>query len=405
MPCASPIGRLRTAETWVNASIGDRVRRRHGGAREGYGERVPDLLTVAEARDFDDVVQALSGIFGDDASLFAIDHAFDRLVEVGADPSDSSSFPLDAELRVAMLENRPHVVDGVQWFPISDREQPVLVVRMSSSAAPPSEELVTLLGPIANSHRFRFEELERVRRRAAMSVAAEMQWASLPNRADLLGEYAIGSVLEPAYEVAGDAFDYAGFGGAVWAYSLDGMGHGVAATMASTLALSAIRNARRTGHGLDEQMNAASAALFAEFGGGCFVTGLGCRIEPGGVEFVNAGHEPGWRMTDGVVERLDLIAELPLGVVGDHAYEVQRARPLDRGDGLALFSDGPVNSQSPQGVLYGSERLREQIQAHWSETPLRAAHDVIGDVIDFLDGGRVTDDLTAVVVHRRSDRG
>ncbi|WP_158412465.1 PP2C family protein-serine/threonine phosphatase [Ilumatobacter nonamiensis] len=364
-----------------------------------------DLLTVAEARDFDGVVRALSDLFGDDATLFAIDHAFDRLVEVCADPSASASYPLDDDLRLAMLENRPQVVDDVRWFPISDREQPVLVVRTDASAPPPSEQLVTLLGPIANGHRHRFEELERVRRRTEMSVAAEMQWAALPNRADLLGEYAIGSVLEPAYEVAGDAFDYAASDGAVWAYSLDGMGHGVAATMASVLALSAIRNARRTGHGLDEQMNRASAALFAEFDGGCFVTALGCRIDADGVQFVNAGHEPAWRVTGGTVSRLDLHAELPLGVVGDHAYEVQTRPTLGRGDGVALFSDGPSNARSPAGSLYGSDRLRDRIEAHWSETPLRTAHDVIGDVLSYIDGGRVTDDITAVVIHRRTGRG
>lgn len=359
-----------------------------------------DLLAVAGAHDFDAVVAELTDVFGDDAVLFAIDHAFERLIQVRRDRSQSMSVQLEGALRVSMLENRAHVVGDVRWTPISDRLQPVLVVRTPASAVAPSDATLALLGPIVNGHRGRFEELERVRRRTPMSVAAEMQWASLPNRADLLDGYEIGSVLEPAYEVAGDAFDYAAADGAVWAYSLDGMGHGLEATTASILALSAIRNARRTGEGLDVQMEAASQVLFDQFGGGCFVTGLACQIDSSGVHFVNAGHEPAWRITGSTAAQLDLDAELPLGVVGEHRYAVQTRPPLEPGDGIALFSDGPVNSRAPDGAPYTADRLRRMIESRWTDTPLRTAHDVVGDVIDFIGGGRVADDITAVVVRR-----
>jgi hypothetical protein len=360
-----------------------------------------DLLAIAEANDFDDVLVELTDVFGDAAMLFAIDHAFDRLIEVRRDHSRSESMELQGELRVSMLENRSHVDGDVRWTPISDRQQPVLVVRTPASAVAPSDDMLALLGPIVHGHRSRFEELERVRRRSQMSDAAEMQWASLPIRADVLDGHEIGSVLEPAYEVAGDAFDYAAADGAVWAYSLDGMGHGIAATTASILALSAIRNARRTGGDLAVQMETANTVLFDQFGGGCFVTGVACRIDSDGVHFVNAGHEPAWWITHGVAAQLDLEAELPLGVVGDHRYRVQSRPRLEPGDGVALFSDGPVNSRAPDGAPYTSDRLRRMIESRWTDTPLRTAHDVIGDVIDFIGGGRVADDITAVVVRRQ----
>ncbi|MGA9277027.1 PP2C family protein-serine/threonine phosphatase [Ilumatobacter sp.] len=363
-----------------------------------------DLTSVASARDFAGVLDALTETFGEDAALFAIDHAFDRMVEVRSTPGATTSFPLDGAMRAAMLENRPFVEDDLHWIPISDREHPVLVVR-ASPANLPSDEVVQLLGPITNAHRARFEDLERVRRRSSMSVAAEMQWASLPNRADLLGQYAIGSVLEPAYEVAGDAFDYATTDGALFAYSLDGMGHGVAATMASVLALSAIRNTRRSGGGLAAQMNAASAVLFEEFAGDCFVTGLAVRIDASGIEFVNAGHEPAWAVEGGEARCLDLTAELPLGVIADHAYGVQAGRALEPGDGIAMFSDGPANARSSDGSEFGSDRLHEALEDRWSTSPLRTAHGVVDDVIGFIQDERVSDDITAVVIRRvTSDR-
>ncbi|WP_162142091.1 PP2C family protein-serine/threonine phosphatase [Ilumatobacter coccineus] len=361
-----------------------------------------DLLSVVEARGYADVANALLGIFGDDAALFVIDHAFEQLVEVTTGTNGGSARLLDDELRVSMLENRPYVDGSMRWVPISDREQPVLVVRVPVTTDLPPDDVMAQLGPIANDHRNRFEELERIRRRSSMSVAAEMQWASLPNRADRLGDYAIGSVLEPAYEVAGDAFDYAAADGAIWVYSLDGMGHGLAAATASVMALAAIRNERRRGGGLDAQMAAADAALFDEFGGDRFVTGLACRIDADGVEFVNAGHEPAWRVTGSQASRLELTAELPLGVVGSHEYRLQRQGPLDGGDGIVLFSDGPTNSHAPDGTAYSADRLRERLEAHWWKAPLRTAHEVIADVLGFIGSGKVTDDITAVVVRRET---
>lgn len=363
------------------------------------------LVAIADARDFRGLIEALTEVFGGEATLFAIDHAFERLVEVCLDPAESGSLPLDGDLRIAMLRNLPYEADDAIWVAIPDRNQPVLVVRTTGTAALPSSETMALLGPIVNGHRARFEELERVRRRGSMTVAAEMQWAALPNRAEQLGDYSVASVLEPAYEVAGDAFDYASFDGAVWAYSLDGMGHGIDATTASVLALSAIRNSRRTGGDLDVQMNAASAALFDRYGGGCFVTGLACRVDSGGTQFVNAGHEPGWMIADGQATGLDLRAELPLGIVAAHRYEVQHRSPLDQGDGVALFSDGPANAQSPGGAPYGPERLRTVLEAHWSDAPLQTAHDVVGDVVEFIADGILRDDLTAVVLQRQQDGG
>jgi len=141
--------------------------------------------------------------------------------------------------------------------------------------------------------------------------------------------------------------------------------------------------------------------VFEELGGGCFVTGLALRIDAEGMEFVNAGHEPAWLVERGAASRLELIAELPLGVVADHEYTVQTRRAPDVGDGIAMFSDGPVNAQTSDGSEYGSERLRGMLETHWSANPLRTAHDVVGDVIDFIGENQVSDDITAVVLQRR----
>ena len=57
-------------------------------------------------------------------------------------------------------------------------------------------------------------------------------------------------LLEPAYEVAGDAFDYALNDDRLHVAVFDGMGHGIASTLLSTLAVGAYRHARRNGEGV-----------------------------------------------------------------------------------------------------------------------------------------------------------
>lgn len=49
----------------------------------------------------------------------------------------------------------------------------------------------------------------RTRRGEQMSVAAEIQWSLLPPLAMTMPRVAVTGVLEPAYDVAGDSFDYA----------------------------------------------------------------------------------------------------------------------------------------------------------------------------------------------------
>ncbi len=53
------------------------------------------------------------------------------------------------------------------------------------------------------------DTIERVRRRQPMRLAAEMLRAQLPPLSYSTGHLIISGVLEPSYDVGGDAFDYA----------------------------------------------------------------------------------------------------------------------------------------------------------------------------------------------------
>ena len=130
------------------------------------------------------------------------------------------------------------------------------------------------------------------RRRRSMTLAAGMQWDLLPPLTVRCARALVCGRLEPAYQIAGDAFDYAINDRHLDAAIFDGMGHGVEATMMTTLAIGAYRHARRGGDPPALAHAAVDRALAEQYGGEAFVTGVLIRLglDTGVLEWTNAGH-------------------------------------------------------------------------------------------------------------------
>jgi serine phosphatase RsbU (regulator of sigma subunit) len=84
-----------------------------------------------------------------------------------------------------------------------------------------------------------------------MSLAAEMQWQLLPPLTLVTPRVVIAGLLEPAYEVAGDAFDYALNGDTAHLAVIDPVGHDLAATVLAAVTVGGYRHSppRRPGPG------------------------------------------------------------------------------------------------------------------------------------------------------------
>jgi hypothetical protein len=124
-----------------------------------------------------------------------------------------------------------------------------------------------------------------------MSLAAELQWQLLPPLTFSTPRVVIAGLLEPAYEVAGDAFDYALNGHTAHLAVLDLVGHDLTT---SAVTIGSYRHSRRTGLDLAATHGAMDRAVAAQFGGERFVTGqlalLDCATDR--LQWVNAGHLP-----------------------------------------------------------------------------------------------------------------
>ncbi len=112
--------------------------------------------------------------------------------------------------------------------------------------------------------------LERARRREPMAL---LQWALQPIRGFDGPAFSIARQLVPAYEVGGDMFDYAVQAGSLQVAVTDAMGHGLHASLLTTLAVNTLRNERRSGAPIEAQAVRADQTLHAQFAGEQFVTG------------------------------------------------------------------------------------------------------------------------------------
>jgi len=90
-----------------------------------------------------------------------------------------------------------------------------------------------------------------------------MQWSMLPIGAYSCDQFSLVGQLDPAYDVGGDLFDYAAGTDELFVSVIDAMGHWPRASLLGTLAATTLRNARRTGLALADQLRQADRAAVA----------------------------------------------------------------------------------------------------------------------------------------------
>jgi hypothetical protein len=247
----------------------------------------------------------------------------------------------------------------------------------------------------------RVSDVPYVRRRGrAMSLPAGMQWDLLPPLSARTAGALIAGVLEPAYDIAGDAFDYAVNGADLHFAIIDGLGHGIGSTLLTGLAVGAYRHARRAGAPVAGMHAAIEAALAGYYDDYSFATGIIARLATGSgrLEWSCAGHpRPLLLRGRKVVAELGCDSVLPFGL-GDPAPEpgIEQLQPDDV---VLLYTDGVTEARTPDGEQFGLDRLadlleREAASGRPAEELLRR---LVQSVLDHQAGG-LRDDATLLLV-------
>lgn len=344
------------------------------------------------------------------ARMLVADYGLTSLQELGEHGPLGPSQPIEGTMAgrcfasshiVVAPEHDPPTV----WIPLTEGSERLGVLEITHAGW--SDDVQRAAGPVADilvlvlvSRRRYTDVLLRSRRSEPLSLAAEIQWSLLPPLTCSTEQISASGILEPAYSIGGDSFDYALSSTGLEFAIIDAVGHGLPAVAISTIAINGLRNARREGHGLETAYLDTDAALRTQFTRSAYSTGQIGSLDKhsGELTWLNAGHPLPLLVRDHTfVGELACRPSLPMGL-GGSVTEVAVAH-LQPGDRVLFHTDGIIESRSPDGDVFGMERLADLLvrAAADGTPPAETVRRLAASVLDF-NGRTLRDDATLLML-------
>lgn len=247
------------------------------------------------------------------------------------------------------------------------------------------------------------EMAEREHLERELQLAHDIQQAFLPTQAPQLTGWELAFSWQAARQVAGDFYDFFELPDRRMGLVIgDVADKGMPAALFMTLARTLVR-----AEALEAESPAAVLArvndlLVANTQQGMFVTIAYAilSLETGQLAYASAGHPPPlvWRLRSRKLEPLEKRG-MALGVL-EGIHQEEHTVWLEPGDHVVFYTDGITEAFSPQGGIYGDERLAETIQGAGSGSAQDLLAVINESVIAFMGDQPCSDDMTLMVVHR-----
>jgi serine phosphatase RsbU (regulator of sigma subunit) len=365
----------------------------------------------------DALVGAVAGVAAElgarEVEIYLVDYEQILLLPL-ADGTERSPLKVDTTLpgRVFMTGEalEADATNGRRlWLPLIDGAERLGVIgltlaELTEATQAGCRHLSTLVAELLVSKSKYTDAYFLARRSRPMSLVAEMQWHLLPPLTYVTPRVVISALLEPAYEVAGDAFDYAVNGDTAHIAIVDPVGHDLTASVLAAVALGSYRHSRRAALGLTRTHVAMGQVIAAQFGGERFVTGqlgeLDCPT--GRLRWLNAGHPPPLLVRGAkVVGALTCTPTPPFGIGEVEEAEIGTAA-LEPGDRVLFYTDGCVEGRNAAGEPFGEDRLADLL-ARQTLAGRGAAEMVrrLSQAVLAHQGNRPRDDATMVFLEWR----
>lgn len=373
----------------------------------------------ADPASIPDIVLRLAGDLGaTDVVLYLVDFAQttlepvpDRSTHADVPHSENVSATMAGRAFLEQRAARAERSDGVRvWVPIiegSDRTGVLaLTVPVATDAVVEGCEELGLLAGYLIATQARATDLYNLhRRRRALTLAASMQWDLLPPLVLKTKRLSVACVLQPAYEVGGDCFDYALNNMVFDIAMVDAMGHGVTSSLIGALTVGSYRHDRREGRTLERIHDNLDAAMAAHFPQPAFATGQLARIDldTGAMTWTNAGHPLPMLIRGGrVVQELECPPTLPWGLgslANGGACTAVATEALEPGDSVLFYTDGVIEAHMPGKDPFGVERLADLAGQHASDQlqPEEIVRQIVRAVLDHQND-HLADDATILLV-------
>ncbi|MGW7528338.1 PP2C family protein-serine/threonine phosphatase [Streptomyces sp. NPDC054783] len=380
--------------------------------------RLEELLVEAQTAlpfELSDLANRCASALGLDTALIYVVDLQQRVLI----PLDETLEPLsvvDSSAGWAYRTITPRVVDAdgglIIWMPLVDGAERLGVLAVGT-ATPDAVRmrrirmLAHLFAMLITSKRAYSDWLAARTRTTAMRLPAEMLRAFLPPHTVGSRRCVSTAVLEPAYDVAGDAFDHSVVKNVLHTMILDSMGHDLVSGLTTSVAMAAARNTRRSGGDLADVVAAVDEAL-THWLPDHFCTGVLCRLdaETGVLRWVNCGHPPPLLIrSERVVEgALDSPPQPPIGLAGELAPAARQVHEtaLQPGDHVLLYTDGVVEARDANGAEFGLDRFTDFIirSSAAGQRPAEVLRLLIHDLLDHQ-RNELRDDVTILLFEWR----
>lgn len=390
----------------------------HGGLRSAALKSLLDAADSLPPYELPRLLDVVAGLLeARSARMYIADYGLVSLQQLGYEDV-RPALPIEGTLpgrafasgEILVVESAPIVV----WVPLTEGTERLGVLELALDDW--TDEVRALLDPVVKilvlalvSKRRYTDIVVRSRRAEALSPAAELQWSLLPPLTCSVDEVAVSGILEPAYSVGGDSFDFALNPGKLEFAIIDAVGHGMPSVLLSAVAINGLRNVRREQGDLVTAYTSTGAVLAEQFGRPYFtpfVTGqLGeLELETGRLRWVNAGHPPPLLVRDGsFVGELACAASLPMGL-GGSVNEIA-SESLQRGDRVLFYTDGVTENRSPEGEAFGTDRLADFLVRATLDgvSPAETVRRLNSSVLSY-NGEGLSDDATLLLLEYQPPR-
>jgi serine phosphatase RsbU (regulator of sigma subunit) len=248
------------------------------------------------------------------------------------------------------------------------------------------------------------EVADRLSLKGELEVAREIQLAMLPKGTYRAGDIEICGLTRPANTVGGDFYDVLPLtDGRIIVTLGDVAGKGSPAALLMALLLAVLRTL------VDEDLDPPSliervnAQICRHSPSSRFITLFYAVYNPatGTLAYVNAGQNPPMiRRIDGRYERLGSTG-VALGMF-EHSTFASVETSLEPGEMLVMYSDGITEAEDPAGRPFEERGLELVVERHADQEPAAIGVQVVKAVEAHAKASRFMDDLTILLLKRRT---
>ncbi|MBF6616714.1 MAG: SpoIIE family protein phosphatase [Candidimonas sp.] len=249
------------------------------------------------------------------------------------------------------------------------------------------------------------ETSSRERFESELNIAHTIQMGLLPQPLEpgALKQLDLYATMIPAKEVGGDLYDYFVLPDGRLCFAIgDVSDKGVPAALFMAVTRTLIRASAEGTTDPAMMIERINNRLSENNPNMMFVTLIVAVLDmtTGDLTWANAGHPPPCIVkTDGELRLLEGCSGPACGVQEDLPY-TRYATQLAQGETFIGYSDGVTEALSPDGKLYGDQRLLDLLAAHPAPSAQLATTTVLDDVRAFAHGTEQSDDITLIAARR-----